>query len=123
MKNRMGGFQNGRKLYFFPAKSRKTLEQYKRIYARILNCDSKIVPLEDDVFRCNNMHFYELSSEWCVGDNMEGNTYSEEHLSELAGKNEIIYIYFDEALLEGELIVIREGKTVRKLYDYYSVPE
>lgn len=36
------------------------------------------------------------------------------------------YIFFRqslEKLLNGELIVIREGKVVRKLCDYYAVPE
>lgn len=34
-----------------------------------------------------------------------------------------IYIYINEDLLEGELVVIESGKIVRKLLDYYSTPE
>ena len=108
---------------FFNQNLVKALEKYKSIYNKLLNTDCIIEPLEDGVFRCNNMHFYELNTKWCVGENIEGNTYSIERLFELAGNGEIIYLYFDEDLLDGELVVIREGKLVRKLFDYYSTPE
>ena len=99
------------------------LDRYKSVYDKLLNTDCIIEPLDDDVFKCNNMHFYELNTNWCVGENIEGNTYSIERLYDLAGDAEIIYLYFDEDLLDGELVVIREGKIVRKLFDYYSTPE
>ena len=108
---------------FFNQKLVITLERYKSVYDKLLNTDCIIEPLEDDVFRCNNMHFYELNTNWCVGENIEGNTYSIERLFDLAKDGEIIYLYFDEDLLDGELVVIREGKSVRKLFDYYSTPE
>ena len=108
---------------FFKQNLVKTLEKYKSVYDKLLNTECIIEPMEDDVFRCNNMLFYEISTNWCVGENIEGNTYSIERLFDLAGNDEIIYTYFDEDLLDGELVVIREGKLVRKLFDYYSTPE
>lgn len=108
---------------FFNQDIGKTLEKYKNVYDKLLNTDCIIESMEEDVFKCNNMNFYELNDNWCVGENIEGNTYSIERLFDLAGKDEIIYIYFDEDLLNGELVVIRAGKLVRKLFDYYSTPE
>ena len=108
---------------FFNQNLVKALEKYKSVYDKLLNKDCLIESLEDGVIQCNNMHFYELNTKWCVGENIEGNTYAMERLFDLAGNSEIIYLYFDEDLLDGELVVIREGKLVRKLFDYYSTPE
>lgn len=108
---------------FFKQGLEETIEQYKAIYEKLLEEECPIEELDDDSFMCNNMNFYEISDLWCVGDNIEGNDYCMEHLLELAGDGEIIYLYFDEDMLAGELVVIRQGQVVRKLYDYYDVPE
>lgn len=108
---------------FFEESIEKVLEKYKSVYDQVLNTACIVEPMEDDGFRCNNMYFYELSTNWCVGENMEGNSYSIDRLFDLAQHNEMIYLYFDEDNLEGELVVIKEGKLVRKLFDYYSTPE
>lgn len=108
---------------FFKQSLEKTMKTYKDIYDKLLENECVIEPMDDDSFMCNNMNFYEISDTWCVGDNIEGNTYAIERLLELAGNEEIIYLYFDEDTLEGELVVIKERKIVRKLYDYYFTPE
>ena len=51
---------------------------------------------------CNNMQFYDLSDKWSVGVDLEGNSYSEERLLQIACKTEMIYIYYEDDVLSGE---------------------
>lgn len=108
---------------FFKQDIKRVLEIYKKIYDKLLNKNCIIEQEGEEIFKCNNMKFYKISDKWCVGNNMEGNTYAIERLFDLSGNEEIIYIYFDEDDLEGELVIIQNGKIVRKLYDYFSTPE
>ena len=67
----------------------------------------KIRETEDDEYICNNMQFYDLSDKWSVGVNMEGDSYSEERLLQIACKTEMIYIYYEDDVLSGEYVVVR----------------
>ena len=108
---------------YFMEHAQDVVSRYKELYTQILGKELKIHETEDDEYICNNMQFYDLSDKWSVGVNLEGNSYSEERLLQIACKTKMIYIYFEDDVLSGEYVVVRDGKIIRTLYDYFDTPE
>ena len=108
---------------YFMEHAQDVVSRYKELYTQILGKELKIHETEDDEYICNNMQFYDLSDKWSVGVNLEGNSYSEERLLQIACKTKMIYIYFEDDVLSGEYVVVRDGKIIRRLYDYFDTPE
>lgn len=106
-------------IIFCKVSSRELLNRY----ISIIDENSKIEIDEDEVISYDNNFFYDLNDEWSVLEDKRGDTYSVDILLKMASDNELIYSYVDEDMLDGELVVIKNGNVVRKLYDYYYTPE
>lgn len=77
----------------------------------------------EEIYKYKNVYIHSLSNKWVVIETEDGECYDPSIVVQIAGEKRCIYIYINEDLLEGELVVIESGKIVRKLLDYYSTPE
>lgn len=104
-------------MVFVKCKKKKAMERL------VEYCPGEQIDIDEDGdYFYRGVSIYDFSDEWAVLSDEEGEYFEEELVIHLAQNDDLYYVYVDEDNLSGELIVMKNGKAIRKIRDFYNTP-